>query len=642
VFPRQAKEFPSKLSSSGWDLAAKKPNLSTGFSGTNDGRFLLPTTIVQVDRPAQLHTNAKVLSCLLQEENRRVQRYSYYNDSSTLLAEVLGITPRPTVILDVGAQVLDRSNREFSRMWLDACKDDPNVKAVVFFEQDELVVMTPDGLLQPLRDSPYSEHLDQCIVYLDDAHTRGTDLRLPDALAVVTLGPRITKDKLVQGSMRMRKLGQGQSVIFLASNEVTALITGATGCDPGHITSKEVLIWTIKETWRQLQANMPAYIVQGHSFARREATWKSLEDGHISHQKLAEQLCEQESRTLEGLYGPDVDMEPSWMLDYHSPTASNEISRAIYQRCSSFRIFSVANSSMDEEKEVELVHEKEVERVVERPQAAKAAQHSIHKKVRQFVKTGLFPPNSGAFRRIDQALLHTSIPIPRGLQIAFTDLRLTEDFCRTIVTSSISSSSASLNGKMGNYIRPVEWLVIPKGSHPTYVVVFSPFEVNELFDEIKASSEVCLYVFAARTTLSMRPLDMLDSFTLPSHPGGPILPPNCIHQINIFSGSIFVRDYKTYKDLCRFLRLHFDRIESEESHPGSIKDVIDSTFFVFDPPTRVRLDMRGDGLEESPVPFLRKLLTIRRHGQGLGPSHMGKLIRGIKLKEEDFDDLPAN
>jgi hypothetical protein len=199
VFPRQAKEFPSKLSSSGWDLASKKKHLSTGFSGTNDGRFLLPTTISQLDRPAQLHTNAKVLSYLLQEENSKVHSCTYRNDSSVLLREVLGLTPSPSVILDVGAQVLDRSNREFSRIWLDNSKDRPNIKAIVFFEQDELVVMTLDGFVQSLMDSPYCERLDQCLVYLDDAHTRGTDLRLPDVLAVVTLGPRVTKDKLVQG-----------------------------------------------------------------------------------------------------------------------------------------------------------------------------------------------------------------------------------------------------------------------------------------------------------------------------------------------------------------------------------------------------------------------------------------------------------
>jgi hypothetical protein len=199
VFPRHAKEFPSKLASSGWDLAMTKPHLTTGFSGTNDGRFLLPTTITQLDRPAQLHTNAKVLSYLLQRENSGVHSYNHTNSSSLLLDEVLSLEPRPTVILDVGARVLDKSNEEFSRLWLSRYEDHPTIKAIVFFNEDELVVMTPDGLSRPLMDSPYAERLDQCLVYLDDAHTRGTDLRLPNVRAVVTLGPRLTKDKLVQG-----------------------------------------------------------------------------------------------------------------------------------------------------------------------------------------------------------------------------------------------------------------------------------------------------------------------------------------------------------------------------------------------------------------------------------------------------------
>jgi hypothetical protein len=200
VFPRAAKDFPYKLSSSGWDLAIKKAHVTTGFSGTNDGRFLLPTTIIQLDRDAQLHTNAKVLSYLLQEENSMVHQYEYNSDSSCLIEEIRKLSPESRVILDVGAQVLDRSNREFSQLWIDHYKDHPIIKAVIFFEGDDLMVMTPDRLAQPLMDSPYSERLDQCLVYLDDAHTRGTDLRLPDVQAVVTLGPRLVKDKLVQGS----------------------------------------------------------------------------------------------------------------------------------------------------------------------------------------------------------------------------------------------------------------------------------------------------------------------------------------------------------------------------------------------------------------------------------------------------------
>ncbi|KIK32258.1 hypothetical protein CY34DRAFT_165237, partial [Suillus luteus UH-Slu-Lm8-n1] len=42
VFPKEAKGFPSKLTCSGWDLAQEKSHLTTGFSGTNDNRYLLP------------------------------------------------------------------------------------------------------------------------------------------------------------------------------------------------------------------------------------------------------------------------------------------------------------------------------------------------------------------------------------------------------------------------------------------------------------------------------------------------------------------------------------------------------------------------------------------------------------------------
>ena len=71
VFPHGMREFPHKLSSSGWNLARTKPtNLTTGFSGTNDGRLLLPLSIAQNDLPQQKHTNALVLAYLLQEENK--------------------------------------------------------------------------------------------------------------------------------------------------------------------------------------------------------------------------------------------------------------------------------------------------------------------------------------------------------------------------------------------------------------------------------------------------------------------------------------------------------------------------------------------------------------------------------------------
>jgi hypothetical protein len=76
-------------------------------------------------------------------------------------------------------------------------------EAVVYFdEQDELIVERHDGITEKLAFSPFAKQLDKTFVYLDEAHTRGTDLKLPlGSRAAVTLGPKLTKDKLVQGML---------------------------------------------------------------------------------------------------------------------------------------------------------------------------------------------------------------------------------------------------------------------------------------------------------------------------------------------------------------------------------------------------------------------------------------------------------
>ncbi|KAK0958647.1 hypothetical protein LTR54_018502, partial [Friedmanniomyces endolithicus] len=69
VFPKEMKEFPYKLSASGWDIGKCKALPTTGFSGTNDSREVLPLFVEQIDLPAQKHTNALVLDYLLLDEN---------------------------------------------------------------------------------------------------------------------------------------------------------------------------------------------------------------------------------------------------------------------------------------------------------------------------------------------------------------------------------------------------------------------------------------------------------------------------------------------------------------------------------------------------------------------------------------------
>jgi len=204
VFPKDSKEFPHKLSTSGWDLAEKRAGLpTTGFSGTIDNRFLLPLTIKQLELPENRGTNAKVLSYLLKDENDYYKHITFQADGKVdaLLGRIAKF-PQIKVILDVGAQIL-LPNKAVAKKLLDRCHDDDEPKGVVYFnDNDELVVEEPGGTAELLLFSPFAKQLDKCYVYLDEQHTRGTDLKLPvGSRAAVTLGPKLTKDRLVQGEL---------------------------------------------------------------------------------------------------------------------------------------------------------------------------------------------------------------------------------------------------------------------------------------------------------------------------------------------------------------------------------------------------------------------------------------------------------
>ena len=205
VFPKHMKEFPYKLSTSGWDLAKDRSSfgqLVTGFSGTNDNRFLLPQMIEQVDLEAHTHTNAMGLDCLLRQENSKVIHLpDAAKNIRGMLEHLRDEEANARVLLDVGAQVLELQNQEVAELWLEV-DSRPEIEAAVFVDsKDDIKVLRRGGVVELLVSSPYLEQLGRCVVYLDEAHTRGTDLKLPPgSRAVVTLGPRLCKDKLMQGT----------------------------------------------------------------------------------------------------------------------------------------------------------------------------------------------------------------------------------------------------------------------------------------------------------------------------------------------------------------------------------------------------------------------------------------------------------
>ena len=204
VFPKEGKEFDEKLSTSGWDLVSThSQHITTGFSGTNDNRFMLPLSICQQDLPELKHTSGQVLDFLLRDEN--LQYHCAQDDkggqisTDGLLRILNSIDVSVRVFIDVGAQVLDTTNRDFVKLWMDIRQD---VKAGIYFDEDDnIMVLTRDLKDEKLSVSSFYGRLEQCVVYLDEVHTRGTDLKLPaTARAAVTLGPKLTKDRLVQGN----------------------------------------------------------------------------------------------------------------------------------------------------------------------------------------------------------------------------------------------------------------------------------------------------------------------------------------------------------------------------------------------------------------------------------------------------------
>ncbi|KAF8325266.1 uncharacterized protein EI90DRAFT_2932684, partial [Cantharellus anzutake] len=92
-----------------------------------------------------------------------------------------------------------------------------------------------------------------------------------DYRAALTLGPKVTKDRLIQGCMRMRRLGKGQSVLFLAPPDVDRKIRKLSKKIHGErIGVYDVLSWSIKETCVSLRRDSCDWREQGIRYMDRQ------------------------------------------------------------------------------------------------------------------------------------------------------------------------------------------------------------------------------------------------------------------------------------------------------------------------------------------------------------------------------------
>ncbi|KAE9375857.1 hypothetical protein N431DRAFT_556187 [Stipitochalara longipes BDJ] len=624
VFPKHVREYSNKLSSSGWEIAREKNHPTTGFSGTNDSKYLLPTPIKQCELPEQLSTNAEVLACLLQSENSYDIEYAPQLenfDAAALLDVAVAMVPPIRVLLDVGAQLLE-DNEKIATSWLERVAPD-DAQAVIFIHDNDIFVVNREGMKEPLLVSPFAKQMDRCLVYLDEAHTRGTDLKMPaDYRAIVTLGPDLTKDRLAQACKRLRRLGNGQSVVFCAPLEVQSKILECSGKkDAELIEVEDVLLWTMRNSWEFTKKGMPLWATQGLRHYRRRAACDI--SGEIP--RIPVGILEPEALTLEERYGLDKQVRDEGLVR-NRMQVDNDVTRAeicsIRAKCREFGLTSFGDSDLHEEQERELQPESEREQQVEPPPPARPYKHTLHPTIRQLVLTGELTSNEGYTKAFGVFNLTRA---KEKLNVAdwSDNLLMSQDFALTVQLPN--------EGNKDLFLRPVNWILSFKGRNrePKYLIM-SPFEVQELLPYMRGQDRVRLHVYSPRLSLSNRSLEDLSFCAVPPVPDRWSVPAIST-TLNLFAGSLYLRDAGEYRTLCRFLGVRF-----QDPYLGV--DV--STDGFISPETRHNQDDETAAIckfTRSPIDFLRLVTTFRRLGQTFGNSHMGKILTGELVRARDFE-----
>ncbi|KAL4895588.1 hypothetical protein BDV59DRAFT_211254 [Aspergillus ambiguus] len=604
VFPKELKEFPNKLSASGWDIGEVKTHPTVGFSGTNDSRVTLPLSVEQLDLAEQNHTNALVLEYLLRPETSVV------------------LTP---VILDVGAQILELTNFEVTQTWLRMTSSDGHIQAVVFVnDNDEICVVDRTGLVELLHMSPFGKHLEACFVFLDEAHTRWIDLKLPpNYRAAVTLGSGVTKDKLVQACMRLRKLGRGQSVVFCVPQEIKCRIMALTGqAEESNIDVTAVLRWAVAETWADVERSIPLWAVQGERFERQSNLWREIRKGGQTKMSAsqAEAFLEPESKSLEQRYRPGFrnSSVPA------SESDDRETVRLIMDKCRQFCHINFGSTQLQEEQERELAPEIEQERQIQRPPSANAQKHYLHPDLCSFVSTGVLDTSSRCFMPAFKTLRTTSARKYLDVAQFLSELLVTSDFASAVQTPKGQPSDS--------YMRPIEWVLTSSGSSPPdnavvkHMVIISPYEANLLVSKVRESAAgVRMHLYAPRQKQSFPPLDKLTLYSVPARSTDIHIPKSLRIQLNLFSGQLYISSYDEYLEICDFLGV------ASVTAPDNMVVAADGWIVSGGQQTRT--------FKQSPLKFLRVLMSqIRKDGQEIDKTHLGKIIDGKLLSKVDFPD----
>jgi len=487
VLPRETMQFERRLVANSFNLTATSHTANTiGFSGTKDCHLLLPSRVSQrtPDDGPIAGTDGKMIELILRDEGVAVLDARAGDLRSAALD--LCVAEGAVALVDAGAAMAGWSNSEVADEVMKRLQAaDSRLKGVVFFDQKENTWYVRSRLCEswPLGSSPLHER--DCFVIYNESHCRGADMKLrTDALAVLTLGPDMSKDTLMQAAGRLRKLDQEQRLLFAVPPKLEPKIRGAlpvSSSARAQLTSRDLLHWVIRNTGKAIGEGLVEWGKQGSNFCSTSADPRA--------RPLDKQL------ELEDLYGRAVQRDTACAVV--SATLARDLQRckalgvdlagkddvaeaAIKERARKYGLdVFLCVTGLDEECERELEVQRELEREMEMqiPRRAPAAPtpwrfDAVFSMDPSAAPTtwrfdAVFDPTApgfhhlskldvaaGAMRLSDAFAMHY-LPQLRALKWGLSDVWVTRNFVETVV----GSDGARLND-LTEYMRPVDAVVV--------------------------------------------------------------------------------------------------------------------------------------------------------------------------------------
>ena len=291
VLKQQTMQFPKRLVTNAWNLTDNAHGAVIGFSGTQDNNLLLPLHVHQDSGadPVLRGTDGKMLKLILDEKHglhvvgdsqepaERSRSADLGATSETFLCSmslsVLKLAvEKSSALVDAGATMAGMTNHEVAVEVLRLLKEAYSTLAlqgVVFFDvSGKAPIINLRGHEEPLKSSPIREC--DAFVYFDESHCRGADMKLKTkAIATLTIGANMCKDKLMQAAGRLRQLDRGQGLLFVVPHELESRIRDSN--DDRQAGSKRVrslqplhlLHWVMQNTVASVSDGLPEWAGQG-------------------------------------------------------------------------------------------------------------------------------------------------------------------------------------------------------------------------------------------------------------------------------------------------------------------------------------------------------------------------------------------